>query len=127
MVADHLNSGGFHMLGTGRDKIDTPQKMKQCRETCAAFKLSGLAVVGGDDSNTNAPFLAGKNSSGIGTQAHRQTPQDHRRVISRCGGCSRFPGLQLRLHGLCPPEGGTSSTRDCKSDLNTGISTADGL
>ena len=23
MVANHLNSGGFHMLGTGRDKIDT--------------------------------------------------------------------------------------------------------
>jgi pyrophosphate--fructose-6-phosphate 1-phosphotransferase len=67
MVANHLNSGGFHMLGTGRDKIDTPQKMKQCRETCAVLKLSGLVVVGGDDSNTNAAFLA-ENLRGIGTQ-----------------------------------------------------------
>jgi diphosphate-dependent phosphofructokinase len=31
MVSEYLNSGGFHMLGTGRDKIDTPEKMKQCR------------------------------------------------------------------------------------------------
>ena len=67
MVANHLNSGGFHMLGTGRDKIDTPEKMKQCRETCAALKLSGLVVVGGDDSNTNAAFLA-ENLRGINTQ-----------------------------------------------------------
>jgi diphosphate-dependent phosphofructokinase len=36
MVAHYLNSSGFHMLGTGRDKIDTPPKMKQCRETCAS-------------------------------------------------------------------------------------------
>jgi len=58
MVGQYKNSGGFHMLGTGRDKIDTSQKMKQCRQTCAALKLDGLVVVGGDDSNTNAAFLA---------------------------------------------------------------------
>jgi diphosphate-dependent phosphofructokinase len=27
MVALYKNSGGFHMLGTGREKIDTPEKM----------------------------------------------------------------------------------------------------
>jgi len=58
MVAQYKNSGGFHMLGTGRDKIDNPQKMEQCRQTCATLKLSGLVVVGGDDSNTNSAFLA---------------------------------------------------------------------
>jgi pyrophosphate--fructose-6-phosphate 1-phosphotransferase len=67
MVAHFLNSGGFHMLGTGRDKIDTPEKMAQCRETCAALNLSGLVVVGGDDSNTNAAFLA-EHLREIGTQ-----------------------------------------------------------
>jgi pyrophosphate--fructose-6-phosphate 1-phosphotransferase len=67
MVAHHLNSGGFHMLGTGRDKIDTPEKMAQCRETCTALNLSGLVVVGGDDSNTNAAFLA-EHLREIGTQ-----------------------------------------------------------
>jgi pyrophosphate--fructose-6-phosphate 1-phosphotransferase len=67
MVAHYKNSGGFHMLGTGRDKIDTPQKMEECRQTCAALELSGLIVVGGDDSNTNAAFLA-ENLREIGTQ-----------------------------------------------------------
>jgi pyrophosphate--fructose-6-phosphate 1-phosphotransferase len=67
MVAQYNNSGGFHMLGTGRDKIDTPQKMEQCRQTCAALQLDGLVVVGGDDSNTNAAFLA-ENLRDLGTQ-----------------------------------------------------------
>ena len=88
MVADHLNSGGFHMLGTGRDKIDTPQKMKQCRETCSTLQLSGLVVVGGDDSNTNAAFLA-ENLRGIGTQV-MGSPRPLTGT-SRCRACSRFP------------------------------------
>jgi pyrophosphate--fructose-6-phosphate 1-phosphotransferase len=67
LVGQHKNSGGFHMLGTGRDKIDTSQKMEQCRQTCAALKLDGLVVVGGDDSNTNAAFLA-ENLRELGTQ-----------------------------------------------------------
>ena len=77
MVAHYKNSGGFHMLGTGRDKIDTPEKMEQCRQTCAALKLDGLVVVGGDDSNTNAAFLA-ENLREAGHPGHRH-PQDHRR------------------------------------------------
>jgi len=67
MVDLHRNSGGFHMLGTGRDKIDNAEKMARCRQTCAELKLSGLVVVGGDDSNTNAAFLA-ENLREIGTQ-----------------------------------------------------------
>ena len=58
MVDRYLNSSGFYMLGTGRDKIDNPEKMDKCRQTCADLQLSGLVVVGGDDSNTNAAFLA---------------------------------------------------------------------
>uniref|UniRef100_A0A7V4G6F3 Pyrophosphate--fructose 6-phosphate 1-phosphotransferase n=1 Tax=Desulfobacca acetoxidans TaxID=60893 RepID=A0A7V4G6F3_9BACT len=67
MVARHFNTGGFHMLGTGRDKIDSPEKMEQCRRTCAALNLAGLVVVGGDDSNTNAAFLA-EHLREVGTQ-----------------------------------------------------------
>lgn len=58
LIADYKNSGGFHMLGTGRDKIDTADKMAKCRQTCLELQLDGLVVVGGDDSNTNAAFLA---------------------------------------------------------------------
>ena len=67
MIGEYKNSGGFHMLGTGRDKIDNADKMAQCRETCTDLGLSGLIVVGGDDSNTNAAFLA-ENLRDIGVQ-----------------------------------------------------------
>ena len=51
-------TGGFTMIKTGRTKIDTPQKMALSRETCRELKLDALVIVGGDDSNTNAAFLA---------------------------------------------------------------------
>ena len=113
MVAEHLNSGGFHMLGTGRDKIDTPQKMKQCRETCAVLKLSGLVVVGGDDSNTNAAFLA-ENLRGIGTQVIG--------IPKTIDGDLQVPGLlqiPFGFHSACmafATEVGNLNS-DCKSDL----------
>jgi pyrophosphate--fructose-6-phosphate 1-phosphotransferase len=113
MVANHLNSGGFHMLGTGRDKIDTPEKMKQCRETCGALRLSGLVVVGGDDSNTNAAFLA-ENLRGIGTQVIG--------IPKTIDGDLQVPGLlqiPFGFHSACmafATEVGNLNS-DCKSDL----------
>ncbi len=113
MVSEYLNSGGFHMLGTGRDKIDTPQKMKQCRETCATLKLSGLVVVGGDDSNTNAAFLA-ENLRGIGTQVIG--------IPKTIDGDLQVPGLlqiPFGFHSACmafATEVGNLNS-DCKSDL----------
>jgi len=113
MVADHRNSGGFHMLGTGRDKIDSPQKMKQCRETCGVLKLSGLVVVGGDDSNTNAAFLA-ENLRGIGTQVIG--------IPKTIDGDLQAPGLlqiPFGFHSACmafATEVGNLNS-DCKSDL----------
>src|SRR3989339_206956 len=113
MVAHHLNSGGFHMLGTGRDKIDTPQKMKQCRETCALLKLSGLVVVGGDDSNTTAAFLA-ENLRGIGTQVIG--------IPKTIDGDLQVPELlqiPFGFHSACmafATEVGNLNS-DCKSDL----------
>ncbi|MCF8110466.1 MAG: 6-phosphofructokinase [Desulfobacteraceae bacterium] len=52
------NLGGFTMIGTGRTKIDTPEKMQRARKTCRSLNLDALIIVGGDDSNTNAAFLA---------------------------------------------------------------------
>ena len=58
LVARYRNAGGFAMIKTGRDKIDTPEKMEQCRKTCRDLRLDALVIVGGDDSNTNAAFVA---------------------------------------------------------------------
>ncbi|MCK9376303.1 MAG: diphosphate--fructose-6-phosphate 1-phosphotransferase [Syntrophobacterales bacterium] len=113
MVAHYLNSGGFHMLGTGRDKIDTPDKMKKCRETCGALQLSGLVVVGGDDSNTNAAFLA-ENLRGCGTQVIG--------IPKTIDGDLQVPGLlqiPFGFHSACmafATEVGNLNS-DCKSDL----------
>jgi diphosphate-dependent phosphofructokinase len=52
------NTGGFDLLGSGRTKIETPQQFEEALNTCNSLKLDGLVVVGGDDSNTNAAFLA---------------------------------------------------------------------
>jgi diphosphate-dependent phosphofructokinase len=113
MVALYKNSGGFHMLGTGRDKIDTPEKMEQCRQTCAALKLDGLVVVGGDDSNTNAAFLA-ENLREVGTRVVG--------IPKTIDGDLQVPGLlQLPFgyHSACmafATEIGNLNS-DCKSDL----------
>ncbi|MEE9495813.1 MAG: 6-phosphofructokinase [Desulfobacterales bacterium] len=58
LVDAYRNLGGFTMIKTGRAKIDTQEKMELSRETCKKLKLDALVIVGGDDSNTNAAFLA---------------------------------------------------------------------
>ena len=58
LVDEYRNLGGFTMIKTGRTKIDTAEKMSFSRETCKSLGLDALVVVGGDDSNTNAAFLA---------------------------------------------------------------------
>ena len=57
-VDAYRNLGGFSMIRTGRTKIDTDEKMAFSRETCRQLGLDAVVVVGGDDSNTNAAFLA---------------------------------------------------------------------
>ncbi|KAL3623722.1 hypothetical protein CASFOL_032538 [Castilleja foliolosa] len=52
------NQGGFDMICSGRDKIETPEQFKQAEETAKKLDLDGLVVIGGDDSNTNACLLA---------------------------------------------------------------------
>ncbi|KAB1209920.1 Pyrophosphate--fructose 6-phosphate 1-phosphotransferase subunit beta 1 [Morella rubra] len=50
--------GGFDMIRSGRDKIETPEQLKQAEETVTKLDLDGLVIIGGDDSNTNACLLA---------------------------------------------------------------------
>ena len=58
LVDAHRNLGGFSMIKTGRTKIDTQTKMDLSKKTCRELELDALVIVGGDDSNTNAAFLA---------------------------------------------------------------------
>ena len=58
LIGFYRNLGGFTMIKTGRAKIDTREKMELSRQTCRNLRLDALVVVGGDDSNTNAAFLA---------------------------------------------------------------------
>lgn len=57
-ICPYRNQGGFDMICSGRDKIETPEQFKQAAETAVKLDLDGLVVIGGDDSNTNACLLA---------------------------------------------------------------------
>ena len=52
------NTGGFDFLGTDRTKIKSPEQFQKVKDTVEKNRLDGLIVVGGDDSNTNAAFIA---------------------------------------------------------------------
>ncbi len=58
MVDACRNTGGFDMIGTGRDKIETDEQLARCQKVLTDRKVNALVVVGGDDSNTNAAVLA---------------------------------------------------------------------
>ncbi len=52
------NTGGFDFLGSDRTKIKTPEQFEAVKKTCKGNRLDAIVIVGGDDSNTNAVFLA---------------------------------------------------------------------
>eukprot|EP00300_Choanocystis_sp_HF-7_P012400 c17874_g1_i1.p1 GENE.c17874_g1_i1~~c17874_g1_i1.p1 ORF type:complete len:1266 (+),score=315.83 c17874_g1_i1:61-3798(+) len=58
VIEAYRNTGGFDMLCSGRDKIETPEQFENCLAVSAALALDALVIVGGDDSNTNAAVLA---------------------------------------------------------------------
>ena len=64
-----INTGGFDYLGTGRTKIDSPEKFAAVLTTVQKYRLDGIIIVGGDDSNTNAielaEFLSEQHNAGI--------------------------------------------------------------
>lgn len=57
-LSKYFNLGGFHLLGSGRDKIEKQVDLEQAAATCRDLDLDGLVVIGGDDSNTNAAVMA---------------------------------------------------------------------
>ncbi len=57
-LSRYANLGGFHMLCSGRDKIESAEDLQAAAATCKSLGLDGLVVIGGDDSNTNAAVLA---------------------------------------------------------------------
>lgn len=58
ILHEYRNMGGFDMLGSGRDKIESEEHLEASLQTCNFLNLHGLVIVGGDDSNTNAAILA---------------------------------------------------------------------
>ncbi len=57
-LAFYRNQGGFDIIGSGRTKIETPEQFEAAAQTLKSHQLDGLVIIGGDDSNTNAAFLA---------------------------------------------------------------------
>ncbi len=58
LLEQYRNTGGFDIIGSGRTKIQTQEQIVSSIETAKKLDLDGLLIVGGDDSNTNAAFLA---------------------------------------------------------------------
>ncbi|CAN8067333.1 unnamed protein product [Agarophyton chilense] len=58
IVAPYRNQGGFHMIGSGRTKIETPAQFQAVRDAVQRLDLDALVIIGGDDSNSNAMKLA---------------------------------------------------------------------
>ena len=58
LLQPYRNQGGFDIIGSGRDKIETPEQFAAAEKTISELQLDGLVVIGGDDSNTNAALLA---------------------------------------------------------------------
>jgi len=58
IVDEYRNTGGFDIIGSGRDKIESADQMEAALETCKKLGIEGLVIVGGDDSNTNACVMA---------------------------------------------------------------------
>lgn len=57
-VAPFRNQGGFHMIGSGRTKVESDEQFAAARDTVTKLSMDALVVIGGDDSNSNAMKLA---------------------------------------------------------------------
>lgn len=58
LLAEYRNQGGFDLIGSGRDKIETKEQLEKAAHTVKDLQLDGVVIIGGDDSNTNAAILA---------------------------------------------------------------------
>jgi len=58
LIFEYRNTGGFDIIGSGRTKIETPEQFAASLDTAKKLALNAVVIIGGDDSNTNAAFLA---------------------------------------------------------------------
>ncbi|MBI4726168.1 diphosphate--fructose-6-phosphate 1-phosphotransferase [candidate division TA06 bacterium] len=58
LIDEYRNTGGFDLIRTGRTKLDQEEQFVKVAQNCRDLGITGLAIVGGDDSNTNACLLA---------------------------------------------------------------------
>jgi len=58
IIDAYRNTGGFDIIGSGRTKLETEEQFKKAWNTCQNLNVTGIVIIGGDDSNTNAALLA---------------------------------------------------------------------
>ncbi len=64
----YRNTGGFDIIGSGRTKLETEEQFQKALQVCKNLNITGVVIIGGDDSNTNAAMLAEwfiRNNAGI--------------------------------------------------------------
>ncbi len=54
----YRNTGGFDIIGSGRTKLETEEQFQKAWQVCKNLNITGVVIIGGDDSNTNAAMLA---------------------------------------------------------------------
>ncbi len=57
-IGKYRNTGGFDIIGSGRTKLETEDQFKKSLANCQKLGITGIIIIGGDDSNTNAAMLA---------------------------------------------------------------------
>ncbi len=55
---EYRNTGGFDMIGSGRDKLESTEHFEMAKATCEKHEITSVIIIGGDDSNTNGAVLA---------------------------------------------------------------------
>ena len=58
IIDEYRNTGGFDIIGSGRDKLEEKDQFDTGLENMRALGINALIIIGGDDSNTNACVLA---------------------------------------------------------------------
>ena len=58
IIDDYRNTGGFDIIGSGRTKLETEEQFQKALKVCKDLNITGVVIIGGDDSNTNAALLA---------------------------------------------------------------------
>ena len=58
IIDEYRNTGGFDIIGSGRDKLETKEQFDKGLEILKKLDIKALVIIGGDDSNTNGAVLA---------------------------------------------------------------------